>query len=169
MNSWAREGHSFLPIVVAVVAPVELDLPVFFDIHDPMIGNRDPVRVAADVIRHLLGSGERLLWRAPAFEGDSLQKYTEALVERIGMNNGQVLAPLQEMVDTATKLMADKVKEVRTLLTQEIDPDRETTTLGKALKTLRNLLDRSGAILFRACWNRRSRLLPAKMERSRRR
>ena len=53
-----RERHSFLLIVVAVVPPVELDLPVF-DIHDPMIGNRDPVRVAADVIHHLLGSGER--------------------------------------------------------------------------------------------------------------
>lgn len=53
-----RESHSFLLIVVAVVPPVERDLPVF-DIHDPMIGNRDPVRVAADVIHHLLGSGER--------------------------------------------------------------------------------------------------------------
>src|SRR5260370_6482376 len=27
------------------------------------------------------------------------------------------------------------------MLTQEIDPDKETTTLGKALKTLRNMLD----------------------------
>ena len=52
-----RERHSFLLIVVAVVAPVELDLPVF-DIHDPMIGNRDPVGVAADVVHHLLGSSE---------------------------------------------------------------------------------------------------------------
>ena len=30
---------------------------------------------------------------------------------------------------------------VRSVLTQEIDPFKETTTLGKALKTLRNLLD----------------------------
>ena len=52
-----RESHDFLLIVVAVVPPVELDLPVF-DIHDPMIGNRDPVGVAADVVHHLLGSGE---------------------------------------------------------------------------------------------------------------
>lgn len=69
---------------------------------------------------------------------DETQK---ALVEKIGTNNGQVLAPIREMIDTATKLTTDKVKEVRTLLTQEIDPDKETTTLGKALKTLRNLLD----------------------------
>jgi hypothetical protein len=54
------ESHDFLLMVVAVVPPVELDLPVF-DIHDPMIGNRDPVGVAADVVHHLLGSGERRL------------------------------------------------------------------------------------------------------------
>jgi tetrahydromethanopterin S-methyltransferase subunit B len=64
-----------------------------------------------------------------------------ALVDKIGTNNGQILAPLREMIDAATKLTADKVKEVRTLLTQEIDPAKETTTLGKALKTLRDVLD----------------------------
>jgi len=52
-----RERHDFLLIVVAVVAPIERDLPVF-DIRDPMIGNRNPVRVAADVVHHLLRSGE---------------------------------------------------------------------------------------------------------------
>jgi hypothetical protein len=69
---------------------------------------------------------------------DETQK---ALVEKIGANNGQVLAPIREMVDTASKLTNDRVKEVRALLTQEMDPDKETTTLGKALKTLRDLLD----------------------------
>lgn len=52
-----RQRHSFLLIVVAVIPPLELDLPVF-DIQDPMIGNRDPVGVAADVVHHLLGPGE---------------------------------------------------------------------------------------------------------------
>jgi len=69
---------------------------------------------------------------------DDTQK---ALVAKIGTNNGQVLAPIKEMIETASRVSNDKVKEVRTLLTQEIDPDKETTTLGKALKTLRNLLD----------------------------
>jgi len=54
---FGRESHDLLLIVVAVVPPLELDLPVF-DLHDPMIGNRDAVRVAADVVHHLLGSGE---------------------------------------------------------------------------------------------------------------
>src|SRR6266478_1244325 len=39
---FGRENHNFLLTVVAVVPPVELYLPVF-DMHDPMIGNRDPV------------------------------------------------------------------------------------------------------------------------------
>src|SRR6266699_3254539 len=52
-----RERHDFLLIVVAVVVPIERNL-AFFDIGDPMIGNRDPVGVAADVVHHLLGSSE---------------------------------------------------------------------------------------------------------------
>ena len=52
-----RERQSFLLIVVAVIPPLELDLPVF-DIQDPMIGNCDPVGVAADVVHHLLGASE---------------------------------------------------------------------------------------------------------------
>jgi hypothetical protein len=52
-----REGHDFLLIVVAVVPPVEFDLPVF-DFHQPMIGNSDPVSLATDVVHHLLRAGE---------------------------------------------------------------------------------------------------------------
>src|SRR5438876_10211689 len=40
---------------------------------------------------------------------DDTQK---ALVERIGTSNGQVLAPIKEMIDAASKLTSDKVKEV---------------------------------------------------------
>ena len=53
-----RESHDFLLIVVAVVPPVELDLPVL-DIQQSMVGNRDSVGVAAHVFHHLLRSGER--------------------------------------------------------------------------------------------------------------
>ena len=52
-----REGHGLLLIVVAIVSPVEFHMTTF-DIDDPMIGDGDPVRVAADVIHHLLWSGE---------------------------------------------------------------------------------------------------------------
>jgi hypothetical protein len=82
----------------------------------------------------LLNQVEAIVKKIP----DETQK---ALVAKIGTNNGQVLSPIREMVDAASKLTSDRVKEVRTLLTQEIDPDKETTTLGRALKTLRDLLD----------------------------
>ena len=52
-----REGHGLLLIVVAVVPPIELHMTVF-DIDDPVIGNGDPVRVAANVVHHLLWSGK---------------------------------------------------------------------------------------------------------------
>src|SRR5208337_492904 len=52
-----RESHGFLLIVVTVVPPVELDLSVF-DIQQSMVGNRDSVGVAAQVVDHLLRSGE---------------------------------------------------------------------------------------------------------------
>ncbi len=39
------DGHNLLLIIVSIVPPLEADLPVF-DIHDPMVGNRDAVRVA---------------------------------------------------------------------------------------------------------------------------
>ena len=52
-----REGHGFLLIVITIVPPLELHLSVF-DIQQPVVGNRDPVGVAAQVVHHLLGSGE---------------------------------------------------------------------------------------------------------------
>ena len=52
-----REGHGLLLIVIAVISPGEFHFTAF-DIDDPMIGDGHPVGVAADVIHHLLWSGE---------------------------------------------------------------------------------------------------------------
>ena len=52
-----RKGHGFLVIVVAIVSPVEFHMTAF-DVDDPMVGDSDPMRVAADVVHHLLWSGE---------------------------------------------------------------------------------------------------------------
>src|ERR1700747_2792645 len=84
---------------------------------------------------------DQLLNRVEATVNKIPEDTQKALVAKIGTNNGQVLAPIKEMIETASRVSTDRVKEVRTLLTQEIDPDKETTTLGKALRTLRNLLD----------------------------
>jgi len=84
---------------------------------------------------------DQLLNRVEAAVGQVPQETLKVLVAKIGTDNGQVLAPIKEMIETASQVSTDRVKEVRTLLTQEIDPDKETTTLGKALRTLRDLLD----------------------------
>ena len=55
-----REGHGFLLIVVAVVSPFKSHLAIF-DVDEPMIGKGHPVRVAADIVHHLLWPGERWL------------------------------------------------------------------------------------------------------------
>ena len=84
---------------------------------------------------------DQLLNRVESTVGKIPEETQKALVAKIGTSNGQVLAPIREMIETASKVSTERVKEVRTLLTQEIDPDKETSTLGKALRTLRNLLD----------------------------
>src|SRR6516164_8577995 len=52
-----REGHGLLLIVVAIISPGEFHLAAF-DVEDPMIGDGHPVGIAADVVDHLLWSGE---------------------------------------------------------------------------------------------------------------
>ncbi len=52
-----REGHGFLLIVVAVVSPFKFHLAIF-DSDDPVVGNGHPMRVAADVVHHLVWAGE---------------------------------------------------------------------------------------------------------------
>jgi hypothetical protein len=47
-------------MVVAVISPIKFHLALF-DVNESMIGNGDPVRVAADIVHHLLWLGERWL------------------------------------------------------------------------------------------------------------
>jgi len=65
----------------------------------------------------------------------------KAMAAKIGTGEGQVLAPVQTLVAEVSKGASEKIKEVKDLLSKEIDPRDENTTLGKALRTLRDLLD----------------------------
>lgn len=69
------------------------------------------------------------------------EKVETALIGKVGVDEGQVLAPLKSIVNDTSKVLAERVKEVKDLLSQEVDPSKETTTLGKALKTLKDMLD----------------------------
>jgi hypothetical protein len=63
------------------------------------------------------------------------------LVERIGTADGQVLAPVQTLVKGMFDLADGKVAEIRELFAREIDPGKDSSTLGIALRALRDLLD----------------------------
>jgi prefoldin subunit 5 len=65
----------------------------------------------------------------------------KGLLEKIGMDDGQALAPVRALVDEAKRAVTDRLQEVRTLLVEEIDPTKTTSKLGAALGRLNELLD----------------------------
>ena len=65
----------------------------------------------------------------------------EALIEKIGSEKGQVLEPVATLVNQVSSSLTARVKEVQELLSHDIDPDKESSTLGAALKKIRDLLD----------------------------
>lgn len=85
-------------------------------------------------VESLLTEIEKAVGKIP----ENLQK---ALVSKIGTDDGQVLAPVMQLVSEMSKVAEARVEEVKTLLSQEIDPSKEDSGLGKALKCVRDLLD----------------------------
>jgi len=76
---------------------------------------------------------------------DAFRGVTEAVQEeltaRLSSEDGQVLAPVCTMIREASAVSTARVAEVRALLTEELDPERESSKLGSALKVLGELLD----------------------------
>jgi hypothetical protein len=64
----------------------------------------------------------------------------EQLISRIGTADGQVLAPVRQVVDEAKRSIIERVQEVR-VLAEQIDPERDGSKLGKVLRTVTDLLD----------------------------
>jgi gas vesicle protein len=64
-----------------------------------------------------------------------------AIVGKIGIENGQLLAPIHNLVTEVSRTTSGRLSDVRDLLTSEIDPGKDSSTVGKALRTLRDLLD----------------------------
>ena len=54
------KGHHLLLVVVAIILPAEAD-PAFGESHQAAVGDGDAMGVAAEIIKHLLGSAERAL------------------------------------------------------------------------------------------------------------
>lgn len=63
-----------------------------------------------------------------------------ALMKRIGSNEGQVLAPIQSLVNQTAKATAERLVELRSMVS-EVDPTKEGSSASRVVKNLRDLLD----------------------------
>lgn len=84
---------------------------------------------------------ESLIDKVQEAVGTIPEQTQKTLIGKIGAGEGQVLAPIASVVKETSTVIANRVNDVRTLLTQDLDPSKETSTLGMALRKLRNLLD----------------------------
>jgi hypothetical protein len=65
----------------------------------------------------------------------------DELLRKIGTSEGQVLEPVQALVEQVSRALTERVRDLRGLIDSSLDPDKESSILGKALGELRNLLD----------------------------
>jgi hypothetical protein len=72
---------------------------------------------------------------------DIAKSFEHNLVNQIGTENGQLLAPLRVHINQTSEVLTEKLNGVSTLLTQDIDPTKETSFVGRFFRVLQNLLD----------------------------
>jgi len=65
----------------------------------------------------------------------------EGLLSKLGTQDGQALAPVKTLIHQVSGVTKERVDEVKALLSQDIDPSKETSVLGNALKNIKTLLD----------------------------
>lgn len=84
---------------------------------------------------------DALLARVQEAVGKIPEETEKAISKEIGADDSKILAPVRQLVKQVAAVGETRLNEVRSLLSDEIDPVKETSTLGKALKSLRDLLD----------------------------
>lgn len=65
----------------------------------------------------------------------------EELLSKLGTQDGQVLAPMRAGIDEFKRSLTERLQEVRTLLSDEIDPTRDGSKVGKAIRAITDILD----------------------------
>lgn len=68
---------------------------------------------------------------------DTTDKLGQELVKKLGSEDGQVLKPIVDLINQVAKATKERLIEVR----DEIDPSKDTSSVGKAIKGFRDLLD----------------------------
>ena len=65
---------------------------------------------------------------------------TKILAE-LGTGEGQALQPVDKKVDEISKVLKERIEDIRKLLAEDIDPSKETSTVSKAFKKIERALD----------------------------
>jgi hypothetical protein len=76
--------------------------------------------------------------KAIALIPDTVQ---QELLSKLGTQDGQVLAPVKTLIHQVSGVTKERVDELKALLSQDIDPSKETSVLGNALKNIKTLID----------------------------
>jgi len=69
------------------------------------------------------------------------KKAEESILQKIGTADGQVLNPVKKIIDDTSNETARRINELKTLLSDDLDPRNTKSTLGTALQSLRDLLN----------------------------
>lgn len=84
---------------------------------------------------------DRIITDIQSSVGGIPETVNKELLGKIGTGDGQVLKPLHDSTGAVAKVLGEKLTEVRNMLADDLDPSKDNSSLGKALKELKNLLD----------------------------
>ena len=59
----------------------------------------------------------------------------------LGTGEGQALQPVDRKIDEVSKILKDRMDDIRKLLTEDIDPQKETSKVAQVFKKLERALD----------------------------
>jgi hypothetical protein len=84
---------------------------------------------------------ESILQEVTRQVGAMPQLLEAGLAEKFRAEDGQLLAPIKVLVEGTARTLTERVSSVRDLLANDMDPAKSTSTLGRALAQLKDMLD----------------------------
>jgi hypothetical protein len=84
---------------------------------------------------------ERLLHEMESKVGSIPGRIEERLIAKVGAGDGQVLKPIIDASQQASNDVKQRIRECNALLSDHIDPTKDTSSLGKALKAVNEMLN----------------------------
>lgn len=92
----------------------------------------------AEFVKH---QAERVISTVESRVGVLPKQLRDELMAKIGTGDGQVLKPVNDLIDRVTKSLGDRVNEVKTLFSDNLDPEKDSSSLGQTLKAVAGMVD----------------------------